>query len=355
MILTNRFLGGMLTVAVLASLVGCGKPEGEVVSGTSHGPATDKPNATPTIPDADKLTGNITIDGSSTVAPITSAASESFQKVAPGVKISVEQAGTGAGMKKFISKEIEVCDASRPITSEELAACQKAGIEVVEIPIAYDGLTVVVNKKNSFVKSMTTEELRKLWDENSTIKTWKEINPAWPDTQIKLYGPTPVHGSFEYFTDVIVKTKKKCRKDYQQCTDYAAVADGVGADEKGLGYLGLSYAQQNSETLLPVSIDSGKGAVAASKETILNGTYSPLSRPLMIYTTKAALAKPEVKAFLQFVISADGQKLIESKEVGYVKFPDSAYKVIAKRIEDGTTGSILSTATPGTKIEDLFK
>lgn len=356
MIQSQRILGGLFAAAVLVGLFGCGPSEEKVVTTEKHS-GTDAPadSAPAAIAGADKLTGNIEIDGSSTVFPITQAAAESFQKVAPGVKIDVAQAGTGAGLKRFISKEIEVCDASRPITSDELAACKKAGIDVVEIPVAYDGLTVVVNKKNSFVKSMTTEELRKLWDANSTIKTWKQINPAWPDSEIKLFGPTPVHGSFEYFTEVIVKTKKQCRKDYQQCTDYAAVADGVGADEKGLGYLGLSYAEQNSDKLTPVAIDSGKGPVSASKETILNGTYSPLSRPLMIYTTKAALAKDEVKKFLQFVVGADGQKLIESKEVGYVKFPDSAYKTISKRIDDATTGSLLSTAKPGTKIEDLFK
>ena len=276
MIQTNRFLGGMLTVAVLASLVGCGKPESPVVTTESHSTSDASDNKAPSaIPDADKLSGNIEIDGSSTVFPITSAASESFQKVAPGVKISVGQAGTGAGMKKFISKEIEVCDASRPITSDELAQCKTAGIDVVEIPIAYDGLTVVVNKKNSFVKSITTEELRKLWDANSKIQTWKEVNPAWPATPIKLYGPTPVHGSFEYFTEVIVKTKKQCRKDYQPCTDYAAVADGVGADEKGLGYLGLSYAEQNSDTLTPVAIDSGtyyECAIWSASHLTITGT-----------------------------------------------------------------------------------
>lgn len=353
MIQSHRFLGGIVTIAVLAGLIGCGEKKSEVVKVETHN--ADSGAASAGDDALAKLSGNIAIDGSSTVYPITQAASEAFGKVAPGVKIDVAQAGTGAGMKRFIAKEIEVCDASRPITKDELDACKKAGIDVVEIPIAYDGLTVVVNKKNTFIKSMTTEELRKLWDENSTIKTWKQINASWPDTEVKLYGPTPVHGSFEYFTEVIVKTKKKCRKDYQQCTDYAAVADGVGADDKALGYLGLSYAEQNSDKLTPVAIDAGKGPVLASKETILNGTYTPLSRPLMIYTTKAALAKDEVKKFLQYVIGADGQKLIESKEVGYVKFPDVAYKAISKRIEDGTTGSLLSTATPGTKIEEIFK
>lgn len=361
MIRPNRILGGVAAFSMIIGLAGCGNSGGdkELTVGKGGGGTTaekgTKDAGAPPIEGLDKLSGTIAIDGSSTVAPITSAASEAFKKWAPGVNISVEQAGTGAGMKKFINKEIEVCDASRPITKEELDACQKAGIEVVEIPIAYDGLTVVVNKKNTFLKSMTTEELRKLWDEKSTIKTWKEINPAWPATEVKLYGPTPAHGSFEYFTEVIVKTKKKCRKDYQQCTDYSAVADGVGSDEKGLGYLGLSYAEQNADKLSPVSIDSGKGPVAPSKETVLSGTYTPLTRPLMIYTTKAALAKEEVKKFLQFVISSEGQKLIESKEVGYVKFPDAAYKTISKRIDDGTTGSILSSATPGSKIEDLFK
>lgn len=345
----------MLCVLV-GGLVGCNDKGTELPKPETKAPAADSKTATPAATAGlDKLSGSITIDGSSTVAPITKAAADKFSAMATGVRISVAEAGTGAGMKKFISKEIEVADASRPISKEELDGAAKAGIEVVEIPVAYDGLTVVVNKKNDFVKTMSTEDLRKLWDEKSTIKKWKEINPAWPDTEIKLYGPTSSHGSFEYFTEAVVKTKKKCRLDYQACTDYSSVSDGVAADEKGLGYLGLAYYEQNKDRLNSVGVDSGKGPVSASKETILNGTYTPLSRPLMIYTTKAALAKPEVKAFLSFILSDEGQALVESKEVGYVKLPDSVVKAARERLEKGTTGSILSTATPGTKLDDLFK
>jgi len=346
---------GLAFLVFSVVMSGCGS------GGSSPTPApgdtsTTAPTPAPSAGDAAlaALTGSINIDGSSTVEPITSAAADAFKKVAPNVQISVGQKGTGAGIKAFIAKEIEVCDASRPITLKELAAAKANGVDTVEIPVAYDGLTVVVNKKNTFATSMTTEELRKLWDEKSTIKSWNEINPAWPNQPIHLFGPTPVHGSFEFFTTVIVKTPKKCRKDYQQCTDYSGVAQGVGQDENGLGYLGLGYYTQNTDTLNPVSVDSGKGPVLPSKKTVLDGTYTPLTRILAIYVAKSALAEPQTKAFLKFVVGDTVKALIETPDVGYVDLPDSVYAAAQARIDNGTTGSVLATAKPGTKAEDLF-
>jgi phosphate transport system substrate-binding protein len=297
---------------------------------------------------------SIEIDGSSTVAPITKADAEAFRPQAPNVRISIAESGTAAGMKRFVSGELPICDASRPITDEELVQARDVGIDVVEIPIAYDGMTIVVNKKNDFVKSITLSQLKRLWEAGSSVNSWKDLDPSWPDRPIKLFGPTSAHGSFEYFTEVVLKNKNSCRTDYEQCSDYAAVAQGVGQDDNGLGYLGLSYFEQNKDSLNAVAVDSGKGPVLASKDTILNDTYSPLSRVLAIYTTKAALTNPQIKSFLKFVVSGEGQKLIESSEVGYVDLPASVYAAAASRIEKGTTGSVLAKAARGVKIEELF-
>lgn len=298
-----------------------------------------------------KLAGTLTIDGSSTVFPITSAAAEEFKKANPGVTVNVSQAGTGAGMKKFLAKEISICDASRPIEAKEIADAKTAGIEFVEVPIAYDGLSVVVNKGNTWVKTITADQLKKIWEPESKVKNWSDVDPKWPAKPIKLFGPTTAHGSFEYWTEAIVKQKKKSRPDYQQCTDYNQLVAGVSGDPNALGYVGFAYFKTNEDKIAALGVDAGKGPISPSEQTIADGTYAPLSRPLEIYIEKSALAKPEVKAFITYLLT-DGKKVISDS--GYIPLPDDLYKAALDRVNNATTGSVLTNYKPGDSVAKLY-
>lgn len=279
---------------------------------------------------AAKLSGTIKIDGSSTVFPISEAMAEEFRKKNPDVKVTVGESGTGGGMKKFGPGEIDIADASRPIKPEELKMLKDRGDDAVEFPIAYDGLSVVIHKDNTWAKSMTLAELKKIWEPNSKVTKWSDVRPDWPNEPIKLYGPGTASGTFEYFTEAIVGKAKSSRPDYTASEDDNVLVKGVAGDKYSLGYFGYVYYLHNKDKMNLVSIDAGKGAIAPSEQTIKDGTYKPLSRPIFIYVSKKALERPEVKEFVKFYLT-NASKLIP--QVGYVPYTESHYQEMLKKIQ----------------------
>jgi phosphate transport system substrate-binding protein len=275
----------------------------------------------------DKLTGTVKIDGSSTVFPISQAAAEEFMIANPGVKVTVAESGTGGGFKKWALGETDINNASRAIKDDEKAKAAEKKIEPVEIPVAYDGISVVVNKNNTFVNDLTIEELKKIWAPDSKVKTWKDIRPQWPAEPIKLYGPGTASGTYDYFCEEIIGKNDKgevinSRTDYTPSEDDNVLVKGIEGDKNSLGYFGYAYYAENKDKLKIVKIDGGKGPIEPTEQTINNGSYAPLSRTIYIYPSKSALSRPEVKAFLKFYI--ENAKVL-SKEVGYVPLKDEMY------------------------------
>lgn len=307
----------------------------------------------PTVFAVEKI---VKIDGSSTVYPVTEAVAEEFQK-ATKTKVTVGVSGTGGGFKKFCRGETDISGASRPILQKEIDECKANGIQFIELPVAFDALTVVINPKNNFAKKMTVAELKKIWEPaaQGKIKTWKQVNPAWPDKPLALFGPGADSGTFDYFTEAIVGKSKSSRGDFTASEDDNVLVRGVAGNEGGLGYFGFAYYEENKDTLEAVAIieKEGKPAVLPSKETIEDGTYQPLARPIFIYVNATAGAfKPHVKAFVDYYLEK-GRPLIS--EVKYVPLPakDQA-AVIAhwKSLKPGT--GFGGKAEIGVKIEDLL-
>jgi len=280
----------------------------------------------------------VKIDGSSTVYPITEAVAEDFQKFKKNsVRVTVGISGTGGGFKKFCRGETDISDASRPITKKEIEDCKAAGIEFIEMPVAYDALTVVINPKNTWAKNMTVAELKAIWEPaaQGKITNWKQVNPAWPDRPLKLYGPGADSGTFEYFTEAINGKSKATRGDFTASEDDNVLVQGVSRDVGGLGYFGYAYFNENKDKLGAVSVAAaGKNPVAPSLETVINGTYQPLARPIFIYVNAKAAERPEIKEFVEYYLK-NGEKL--TKEVKYVPLPPKAYTYnldhFAKRIK----------------------
>ena len=271
---------------------------------------------------AEELTGSIAIDGSGTVFPISEAVAEEFLKVEPRVKVTVGESGTGGGFKKFATGVIDICDASREIKDSEIALCKENGIEYVQLTVTLDGISIVVNKDNSWATTMTTEELKKLWEPNSTITNWSDLRAEWPNEEIHLYGPNTSHGTYDFFTEVIMGESGASRTDYNAVSDYNVAVQGIEKDKYALGYFGLSYYEENKEKLGVVAIDNGNGAVSPSIETVANNEYTPLSRSLYIFVNKKSALRPEVQKFVDFYLE-NAPEL--SKEVGYVPMPQSGY------------------------------
>jgi phosphate transport system substrate-binding protein len=255
-----------------------------------------------------ELSGTVKIDGSSTVAPLSTAAAEFFQEEQSGVRVTVGTSGTGGGFEKFCAGETDISDASRPIdTEEEVPVCEENGVEYAEIPVANDALTVVVNPQNDWADCLTTDQLKKIWEPGSKVSSWKDVDPSFPDQKLELFGPGTDSGTFDYFTDVINGEEGASREDYQPSEDDNVIVQGVAGSEGGLGYFGYTYFEENADQLKAVKIDSGNGCVEPSSETARDGSYAPLSRPLFIYPSKASLDKPEVKAFLDFYLENDAE------------------------------------------------
>ncbi|MFA5891081.1 MAG: PstS family phosphate ABC transporter substrate-binding protein [Actinomycetota bacterium] len=272
------------------------------------------------------LTGTILADGSSTVFLIAEAFAEEFKREHPGVDITVGESGTGGGFKKFCNGETDISDASRPISDEEKAACKAKGIEFVDLEIARDGLSVVVNNDNTWAKCLTVSELKKIWEPNSKITNWKQIRSAFPDQKLKLYGPGTASGTFDYFTKAIVGVEKSSRTDYSASEDDNVLVTGVAGDKGSLGYFGYAYFSENRDKLNIVGVDSGSGCVTPSDATVRDGTYSPLSRPLFIYVKKSSIARPEVKAFVEFALNSVNGLL---PDIGYTALSEA--QIVAQR------------------------
>ena len=282
----------------------------------------------------------VKIDGSSTVYPITEAVAEEFQK-ATGTKVTVGMSGTGGGFKKFARGETDVQDASRPIQEEEVKATKEGGVEYLELPIAYDALTVVVNAKNDWVDSIQVSELKKIWEPEAQgkITKWNQIRPEWPNKEIKLYGAGSDSGTFDYFTEAINGKSKASRGDYTASEDDNVLVQGVEGDRYALGYMGFSYYAAHQKRLKALGIEwdaKGKPTVRPSEPAVLAGTYNPLSRPLFIYVNVKSLEKPEVKKFVEFYLA---QVETLAKEVKYIPLPGDAYEKVKARFEKREKGT----------------
>ncbi len=299
----------------------------------------------------------VKIDGSSTVYPITEAVAEEFQKAEKNaIKVTVGISGTGGGFKKFCRGEIDISDASRPILKKEMEACAAAGIKYFELPVAFDALTVVINPKNAFIKQLTVEELKKMWEPaaQGKITRWNQVNPAWPDAPLKLFGAGSDSGTFDYFTEALVGKAKSSRGDYTASEDDNVLVQGVTQDVNALGYFGYAYYAENTAKLKAVPVVNPKGkAVAPSMDNVINGSYEPLSRPIFIYVSEKAYERAEVKKFVEFYMK-HGAKL--SREVKYVPLPEKAYTGNMDHLKKGKLGTVFGgTAEVGITIEELMK
>jgi phosphate binding protein len=290
-----------------------------------------------------ELSGDILIDGSSTVYPVTQAAAEEFMQYAPNVRITVGISGTGGGFKKFCAGETDIQDASRPISPEEAQTCAENSVEYIELPVAFDGLTVMVNPENDWVDCMTVAELKMIWEPaaQGKITRWNQVRPEWPDAPLNLYGAGADSGTFDYFTEAIMGKAKESRGDYQASEDDNVLVQGIAGDKYALGFFGYAYYQENTDKLKAIAIDNGNGqCVLPSTETILNGTYQPLSRPIFIYVKASEADRPEVSAFVEFYLSKSFTPLIASREVGYVPLSDEVYEAVLKRFQNRVTGTL---------------
>lgn len=297
-----------LAVAILASLAACGAGEEKV---------------------------SVKIDGSSTVFPITEAVAVEFQKEHKNVAVTVGVSGTGGGFKKFSIGQTDINDASRPIKDKEAKKAQENGIDYIELPVAYDGLSVVVNKDNDFVDHLTVEELNKIWKVGSKVTKWSQVRDGWPDVEIKLFGPGVDSGTFDYFTEVINHKSGACRSDFTMSEDDNVLVTGIAGDKNALGFFGYVYYAENKDKLKIVPISNGNGPVAPTMETINAGTYEPLARPIFIYVSDVAAKRQEVKDFVHFYLKNAPQLV---KEVGYVPLPAAMYDAALKRFDAGKTG-----------------
>ena len=252
--------------------------------------------------DAKALSGEVLIDGSSTVFPIAEAIAEEFQAANQAVRVSVGISGTGGGFKRLCAGEIDLSNASRPIKDSEREACAAAGVEFTELPVAWDGLSVITNPANDFVQCLTVDELRKIWEPSSNVKTWRDVRGEWPAEEIQLYGPGTDSGTFDYFTEAVMGEAGASRPDYQASEDDNILVQGISGDLHSLGYFGYAYVAENAGRLKLVAVDGGNGCVTPSDATIADQTYAPLSRPLFVYVSHAALARPEVMAYVAFLV-----------------------------------------------------
>src|SRR3972149_333369 len=304
----------------------------------------------------------IKIDGSSTVYPITEAVAEEFQPTEKGqTRVTVGISGTGGGFKKFCGGETDISDASRPIKPTEVELCKKNGVEYIELPVAYDGLAVMVNPKNNLVDYMTVQELKKLWEPaaQGKITKWSQVRPGWPDKEIHLFGPGVDSGTFDYFTEAIVGKGGSSRGDYTASDDDNVLVQGIATDALALGFFGVAYYDHNKDRLKLVPVDDendadGEGPVFPEYENVVKGTYQPLARPIFIYINRKSADKSEVVKFVEFYMK-NGAAL--SKEVGYISLPDKAYDIALKRYEKRIAGSVFGGhgAQVGVKIEDLLQ
>jgi phosphate transport system substrate-binding protein len=299
----------------------------------------------------------VKIDGSSTVYPISEAVAEEFQKSKKGkVRVTVGISGTGGGFKKFCRGETDVSDASRPISTKEMKACSEAGIKYIELPVAFDALTVVVNPKNTWLKEAKVEDLKKMWEPGAQarITRWSQVNPAWPDAPLKLFGPGADSGTFDYFTDAINGKEKASRGDFTASEDDNVLVQGVSRDINALGYFGMAYYAENADKLkaVPILNKGASRAVSPSIDTVMDGTYQPLARPIFIYVSDKGMERPEVKEFVEFYIK---QAPMLVKEVGYVPLAPKHYAMALQNFSSKKFGTGFGGHNEvGVKVEELL-
>ena len=316
------------------------------------------PAATPTAatPGQTVVEGTILTDGSSTVAPITQAVAEEFQKEYPEVRVPVGISGTGGGFNKLCAGEIDISDASRPIKESETELCAQANIEYVELPVAFDGLAVIVNPAADFVDCLTVDELKKIWqpEAEGVILNWSQVRDGFPDQPLTLYGAGTDSGTYDYFTQAIVGTEGSSRGDFLPSEDDNVLVQGIAGDVNALGFFGAAYYEENKDSLKLLGVDNGSGCVLPSFETVEHSTYQPLSRPLFIYVNRQRIdAKDEISAFVAFYLSHAKQL---SAEVGYFPLTDEIYALAQERYDERVVGSVFEGlgSTVGVRLQDLL-
>ena len=303
----------------------------------------------------------VKVDGSSTVFPITEAVAEEFQAAQKGIKVTVGISGTGGGFKKFCRGETDVQDASRPIQASEMEDCKKAGVKFIELPVAFDAIVVVVNPKSTWLNEISVDELKKIWspEAQGKILKWNQVNSKWPDSQLKLYGPSTDNGTFDYFTEAIVGKSKSSRGDYTPSADPNPLVQGIATDSNALGYFGLAYYEANRNRLKALALIGGEKspqkqkAILPSKETVENGNYFPLSRPIFIYLNEASLKRSEVQKFAEFYMQNAGRL---ASEVKYISLPAKVYATAQEHLKKQKLGTVFGGHSEvGMKIEELMK
>ncbi len=301
----------------------------------------------------------IKVDGSSTVYPIAEAVAEEFQKKNPGIKVMVGISGTGGGFKKFCNGETDITNASRPIKPSEVDLCKENRIKYIELPVAYDGLAVMVHPGNTWAVSMTVKELKELWEPAAQrkITRWNHIRPEWPDKEIHLFGPGVDSGTFDYFTEVIMGKAQSSRGDFTASEDDNVLVQGISTDPLALGFFGVAYYEHNKDKLKLVAINdedpkNGNGPILPTHENVVNGTYQPLARPIFIYVNKKSADRPEVQEFIKFYLT-DGRPLV--REVGYIALSDKVYDLALRRFEKRVVGSVFEgRSAQGAMLESLM-
>ncbi|WP_338461183.1 PstS family phosphate ABC transporter substrate-binding protein [Synechococcus elongatus IITB7] len=315
----------LLSLAALAVLATTACSSGEQQSSAGGGAA---------------LSGDVKVDGSSTVFPIGEAMAEEFQKSNSNVRVTVGVSGTGGGFKKFCAGETDISQASRPIKSSEMELCEKNGVEYVELPVAYDAVSVVVNNANDFATCLTTDQLKTAWEEaaEGKVSNWNQVDSSFPNKPLALYGPGTDSGTYDYFKEAIIG-EGGTRGDFTASEDDNIVVQGVERNEGAMGFFGLAYLEENVGKLKPVAVKNSKGdCVNPSVETARDGSYEPLSRPLFIYVAKSALEKPQVKAFAEYLVNPDNGKLVA--EAGYIQLPDVLLPKVVERLNNQVVGTV---------------
>lgn len=329
-----RYAYSATLLALLTSLAACG---GGATTDTADAPADGGTE----VAAASGVSGDVLIDGSSTVFPIAEAMSEEFSLANPDTNVTVGVSGSGGGFKKFCAGETDISNASRPIKDEEVATCEEAGIEFIEVPIAFDGLTIVTNQGNDWAQCLTTDQLNTMWapDSEGSVSNWNQVDPSFPDQELGLYGPGTDSGTFDYFTDEVNGEEGASRGDYTASEDDNVIVQGVTGDEGALGYFGYAYFEENSGSLKAVEIQNDAGeCVAPSTETIADGSYNPMSRPLFFYVKKEAYdTKEQVKAFVDFMLDPKNGVLIG--DAGYVALPDDILANSKARVDEAKLGT----------------
>jgi phosphate transport system substrate-binding protein len=306
-------------------------------------------------PEPASAQGSIKMDGSSTVFPVAEAFAEEFQISKRGkTRVTVGLSGTGGGFKKFCRGETDMSNASRPILKEEMDACRAAGIRYLEIPVAFDALTVVVNPQNTWVKTLAVADLKKMWEPaaQGRVTTWKQVRAEWPAERLMLFGPGADSGTFDYFTEAVTGKAKASRGDYTASEDDNTLVQGVENNKSAIGYFGFAYYAAHKDKMRAVPIDGGKGPVAPSLEAVTDGTYNPLSRPLFVYVKEESLKRSEVREFVQFMLTKGGPLVAE---VGYLPLPDKAYQLAWQHVQAGKLGSVFGGVPEvGVTIDELL-